>query len=109
VKVSELVNVSELSGGEQKVSCPKIRKYGKDTFKGMVIPYTIHGNGPDKLGFSGMVCLWTDNSWVLYSIGIVPFKYYTLFNWGASSVMATKLLVAVVYPVSLQLCSAASP
>ena len=32
VKVSELVNVSELSGGEQKVSGPKIRKYGQGHF-----------------------------------------------------------------------------
>jgi hypothetical protein len=34
VKVSELVNVSELSGGEQKVSGPKIRKYGQGHFLG---------------------------------------------------------------------------
>jgi hypothetical protein len=33
VKVSELVNVSELSGGEQKVSGPKIRKYGQGHFQ----------------------------------------------------------------------------
>jgi hypothetical protein len=31
---SELVNVSELSGGEQKVSGPKIRKYGQGHFLG---------------------------------------------------------------------------
>ena len=34
VKVSELVNVSELSGGEQKVSGPKIRKFGQGHFQG---------------------------------------------------------------------------
>ena len=35
MKVSELVNVSELSGGEQKVSGPKIRKYGQGHFLGV--------------------------------------------------------------------------
>ena len=36
VKVSELVNVSELSGGEQKSVRPKVRKYGQGYFLGHI-------------------------------------------------------------------------
>jgi len=46
VKVSELVNVSELSGGEQNVSGPKIRKYGQGRLLAIILVlltvFTLH-------------------------------------------------------------------